>query len=122
MNSEYQSLSEVRQNLRVDWYRSPVDPARLRELMRRSDWQGWLQAGGHLALVLATGVVCYLLWARGLWLAFAVALFVHGTFSSFLPGAAVHELGHGTVLLPASAGFHNPPTSISAARQAMMPE
>ena len=25
-------------------------------------------------------------------------------------------------LLPASAGFHNPPTSISAARQAMMPE
>ena len=97
MNSEYQSLSEVRQNLRVDWYRSPVDPARLRELMRRSDWQGWLQAGGHLALVLATGVVCYLLWARGLWLAFAVALFVRGTFSSFLPGAAVHELGHGTV-------------------------
>ena len=28
---------------------------------------------------------------------------------------------HGEVL-PASAGFHNPPTSISAARQAMMPE
>ena len=27
-----------------------------------------------------------------------------------------------TLLLPASAGFHNPPTSISAARQAMMPE
>ena len=26
------------------------------------------------------------------------------------------------VLLPASAGFHNPPTSISAARHAMMPE
>ena len=25
-------------------------------------------------------------------------------------------------VLPASAGFHNPPTSISAARQAMMPE
>ena len=25
-------------------------------------------------------------------------------------------------MLPASAGFHNPPTSISAARQAMMPE
>ena len=27
-----------------------------------------------------------------------------------------------TELLPASAGFHNPPTSISAARHAMMPE
>ena len=26
------------------------------------------------------------------------------------------------IMLPASAGFHNPPTSISAARQAMMPE
>ena len=31
------------------------------------------------------------------WVAFAVALFVYGTFSSFLPGATVHELGHGAV-------------------------
>ena len=32
-----------------------------------------------------------------MWLGFAVALFVHGSFGTFVAGAAVHELGHGTV-------------------------
>ena len=90
-------LAEVRENLRVDWYRSPIEPAKLRALMRRSDWQGLFQTGGHLALVAATGVLCFLLWERQMWVGFAFALFLHGSFGSFLPGAATHELGHGTV-------------------------
>ena len=90
-------LATVRDELRVEWYRSPVPPAKLRELMQRSDLQGWWQSAGHLALVVGTGLLTYSFWQRESWLAFAVALFVYGTFSSFLPGAAVHELGHGTV-------------------------
>lgn len=56
-----------------------------------------MQAGGHLLLFLATGLLVYLFWSTQLWLGFAVALFLHGTFASFIPGLATHELNHGTV-------------------------
>ena len=95
--SEYPPLAEVRDHLRVKWYRSPVEPATLRRLMRRSDLQGWLQAGGHLALAVATGALVWWCWARGLWLGCAAALFAHGTVASFFAGVAPHELAHGTV-------------------------
>ena len=93
----YQPLSQVRGHLRVAWYRTPVAPATLRRLMRRSDLQGWLQAGGHLLLYLATGALAFRLWADRWWLAFAAALFAHGTVASFMRGVAPHELAHGTV-------------------------
>ena len=63
----------------------------------RSDRQGWMQAGGHFGLFCLTGAAVYLTWAQGLWIAFLVALFAHGTVASFFSGTAVHELGHGTV-------------------------
>ena len=91
------SLAEVRSSLRINWYRCPVEPATLRRLMQRSDLQGWLQAGGHLLLFLATGSLTYLLFANGIWLGFALALIVHGTVGAFFKGLATHELGHGTV-------------------------
>ena len=93
----YRPLNEVRRTLRVSWYRSPVDPVRLRELMQRSDQRGLVQALGHLALWSLTGVSCYFLLTRQLWVGFAVMLFLHGTVGSFFRGIATHELGHGTV-------------------------
>ena len=54
--AEFPPLDEVRRNLRVKWYRSPIDPTTLRRLMRRSDLQGALQALGHLGLFAATGM------------------------------------------------------------------
>jgi len=93
----YQPLTEVRKTLRVDWYRCPIEHAKLRELSKRSDLQGWFQAGGHLALFAVTGSLVYLFWAQQIWLAFLIALFVHGTVGSFFTGIAPHELGHGTV-------------------------
>ncbi len=93
----YQPLSEVRDTLNVQWYRSRLPPARFRELSKRSDLHGWIQAGGHFGLFCLTGAAVYLTWAQGLWIAFLVALFAHGTFASFFRGTAVHELGHGTV-------------------------
>ena len=65
--------------------------------MQRSDAQGWFQAGGHLALFTATGVLAYLAWSQQIWILFALLLLAHGTVGSFLVGVAPHELGHGTV-------------------------
>ena len=80
----YQPLAEVRKARRVDWYRCPIEGAKLRELSKRSDLQGWFQAGGHLALFALTGTLVYLFWAQQIWLGFALALFAHGTIGSFL--------------------------------------
>ncbi|MCL6282054.1 fatty acid desaturase [Ruegeria sp. 2012CJ41-6] len=94
---QYQPLSEVRDTLKVQWYRSKMPPQRFRALSRRSDRQGWKQAGGHLALFCLTGTVTYWAWAQGVWPVFLLALFCHGTVASFFRGTATHELGHGTV-------------------------
>ena len=97
MSKTRSALAQVRETLRPDWYRSPVAPDRLRALNVRSDARGWLQAGGHLALFIATGLASYWLWLGGHWLALLVAVWCHGTVASFYSGVAPHELGHGTV-------------------------
>ncbi|MGI9336205.1 MAG: fatty acid desaturase [Gammaproteobacteria bacterium] len=91
------SLPEVCKSLKVDWYRCPIDPSKLRELLERSDLQGWLQCAGHLGLFACTGLLTYYFFEQHIWLGFALCLFVHGTVASFFSGLAVHELGHGTV-------------------------
>jgi fatty acid desaturase len=94
---KYRPLAEVRKDLRVKWYRSPIEFAKQRELSKRSDLQGWFQAGGHLLLFAFTGTLAYLFWSQKIWLGFLLALFVHGTVASFFVGVASHELGHGSV-------------------------
>ncbi|MDD9922303.1 MAG: fatty acid desaturase [Boseongicola sp.] len=93
----FQPLSEVRDTLNVQWYRSKMPPTRFRELSKRNDIKGWIQAGGHLALFCLTGLAVFWSWAQGFWVLFFIALFAHGTVASFFRGTAVHELGHGTV-------------------------
>ena len=93
----YQPLSDVRESLKPQWYRSKMPPARFRELSKRDNRKGWVQAGGHLALFCLTGALVSVTWSLGLWIAFFAALFAHGTIASFFRGTAVHELGHGTV-------------------------
>lgn len=93
----YPPLSEIRNRLDVQWYRSAIDPKRFRELSSRSDLKGWVQAGGHLGFFILTGTLVYLSWAQQAWVAFIIALFLHGTVASFFSGTAPHELGHGTV-------------------------
>ncbi len=95
--SAYRPLAEMRQDLRVKWYRCPIEHRVLRELSRRSDLKGFAQAGGHLALFLATGALTYFLWLQEIWIAFLAALFLHGTVASFWNGVAGHELTHGSV-------------------------
>ena len=93
----YRPLADVRKDLRVEWYRCPIEGAKLRELSRRSDLQGWYQAGGHLALFLLTGAVTYFFWLQQIWVGVVVGLFFHGTVGTFFRGVAGHELVHGSV-------------------------
>ena len=90
-------LSEVRNNLKPQWYRSKMDPDKFRKFSKRSNFKGFIQAGGHFGLFCITGLVVYLTWANSYWILFPIAIFIHGTVSSFFKGTAVHELGHGTV-------------------------
>jgi len=95
--NEYEPLSKAKKNLRISWYRCPIEKDILRNLTLKNDWQGFIQAGGHFILFLLTGLITYYFWSLGIWYAFIIALFFHGTVSSFFTGVAPHELGHGTV-------------------------
>ncbi len=93
----YQPLSEVRETLKVKWYRTKIDHNKLKELSMRNDAQAWFQAGGHLAFYLLTASLVFYFWSQQLWGAFLIALFFHGTVATFFGGVAPHELGHGSV-------------------------
>ncbi len=95
--TEYAPLADVRKEKKVRWLRPKIEQAKLRELNRRSDAQGWFQAGGHLGIWIVTGAIVYYFWSQALWIPFLIALFFHGTVASFFVGIAPHELGHGTV-------------------------
>jgi fatty acid desaturase len=80
----------------ISWYRSPLGPAVMKELHRRSDFRAWLQTLGYLGtLCLTGGAALYssLHWPIGFTLLF---VFLHGMLCAFHINA-VHELGHGTV-------------------------
>ncbi len=93
----YPPLSDVRKNLRVKWYRCPVDHERLKELSTRTDRQGWIQAGGHVGLYLALAALTILFWANQAWVPFFITLWCVGFVATFFKGTSAHELGHGTV-------------------------
>ena len=89
-------LSDVRRNLRIPWYRCPIERETLRDLAEPSDLRGLAQSLGHLGLWVATGLGAYLLFASQVWWGFLLALFAHGTVASFFT-APRHELCHTTV-------------------------
>ncbi len=97
MAVEREPMEQVRKSFRLSWYRSPIDPAKLKELTRRDNLRGALQTFGHLLLVLITAALTWYFFSQRIWVGFALSLFAHGTVYSFLAGLATHELAHGTV-------------------------
>ena len=97
MGKEYEPMRQVRETLKIPWYRCPIEPARLKELTSRSDLRGAFQTIGNLVLLGITAFATWFCFFHGIWVGFAIALWVHGTIYSFLPGLATHELAHGTV-------------------------
>ena len=89
-------MSEIRKELRIKWYRCPIDPTVLRELSKPSDLQGFQMGLGHLGLWLLTGALSFYFAVEQLWLGFLLTIFLHGTVGTFF-SAPHHELCHGTV-------------------------
>jgi len=82
----------------IKFYRSPIDRAVLRELTERRNLRPLIHVLAQLALVAATGIGCYLIWLYLPWPLLIPAIFIHGTFYTFLgPAGAGHELSHRTV-------------------------
>jgi fatty acid desaturase len=80
----------------ISWYRVPVPKEKLRELTERSDWKGFLQTAGFLALLALTGGAAFYVYAYAPLPWLFLVLFIHGTFYSFLLNG-FHELVHGTL-------------------------
>jgi fatty acid desaturase len=93
---EIDPMAEREGTVDIHWYRVPLDKETMKELTRRSDWQGLLQTVGFLLVLCFTGAAAWLAWSRLPWYLVCAIFFVHGTFWAFLlPG--FHELVHGTV-------------------------
>ena len=75
----------------IKWYRTPIPREALTALNRRSDFKGVLQAGGYLALLIATGSAT--LWSAfaGAWGCTPLLLFLHGTVGAFNLNYAANE-------------------------------
>ena len=91
-----ESLSEVRRNLRISWYRCPIDRNRLIELSRRSDARGLFLALGHLGLLGLTGFLAWYFFNSEHWIGVIISVFLYGSFAGFT-AAPHHELCHGSV-------------------------
>ncbi|MGF6776260.1 fatty acid desaturase [Paraburkholderia sp. GAS334] len=74
------------------WYQPAIPRAVLKELMKRSDIEGWRNFGLWLVLLVASGALAAMTW--GTWWA-VPAFFVYGTIYSS-SDARWHELAHGT--------------------------
>src|SRR3990172_5227613 len=97
MSTEYEPMQQVRKNFRISWHRCPIEPAKLKELTRRSDLQGVFQTVGHIILIAITGAATYYFFNEKIWIGFSLSLFTHVTIYLFIAGNATHELSHGTV-------------------------
>ena len=81
--------------IRVHWKRPQIDRELLVRFMRRSDLHGLWHSLGVLAILGASGAVCYWFYSTGQWLLMALALYVHGGLFAFNP--QTHELSHRTM-------------------------
>jgi fatty acid desaturase len=81
---------------KINWYRSPVDRETLARLNQRSDWQGFVQTGGHLGLLALTAATAWYSANHLPWPITVLIIYLHGAFWAFLLNA-FHELCHKSV-------------------------
>lgn len=80
----------------INWYRTPIPPNELKALHQRSDFKGFVQTLGYLAILAANAALALYSFVHWSWYATALLVFTQGMWSAFLING-VHELGHGTV-------------------------
>lgn len=94
----------LQEEVKITWYRSPIDKAVMSELMKRSDRKAMVHVLLHLGLFASTATLCWLAWlnvhaTNWFWSVplLLFCLFWHGTFAHFMGGVAGHELSHKSV-------------------------
>ena len=92
----FPSIDEVSKNLKINWYRCPIDKKIFKKLCQRSDLKGYFYSFGHLGLWGLLGVISFYFYQIQNFLLFIIFLFFYGTVSSFLTSPH-HELCHRTV-------------------------
>ncbi|MEM9894156.1 MAG: fatty acid desaturase [Actinomycetota bacterium] len=77
----------------ADWYRTPIDPDRLRVLSERTNTRAALHVGLYVALLVGSGLWAYL----SLWSWWSIpALGIYGVLYGSSADPRWHECGHGT--------------------------
>jgi len=101
--SESGPESVMGEQIRINWYRTPIDKELMSRLMKKSDLKGLRQCLLHLSLFILTATITYLAYLQinaGNWYwsvpLMLFCLFWHGTFAHFIGSVAVHELTHKT--------------------------
>jgi fatty acid desaturase len=81
----------------IDWYRTPIDKEKLRQLTQKSNFRGWIQSGSFLLIyAVLTALTVYFFNMRW-WVLMVIACYLHSLFVNMMGmSAAVHELSHGT--------------------------
>ncbi len=94
---------EMNEDLKITWYRTPVDKEVMRRLMQRSDGRALMHCLSILGLSVLTGAVTYAVFLQitatnWMWTVplLLFCLFWHGSFLPFMGGVAGHELAHKT--------------------------
>jgi fatty acid desaturase len=77
----------------AEWYKTPIDRKRMKELMKRSDGPATRHTLIWLAILIGTGVAGVVTWRS--WWSLPI-FFVYGTFYGSTADARWHETGHGT--------------------------
>ena len=89
-------MSELPAKPRIKWYRTPIAADDLARLNQRSDWRGWLQTIGFLALLGVSGGIAWYAVGKSHWLIVLALIYLHGALYAFLVNG-FHELCHKTV-------------------------
>lgn len=80
---------------KIDWYRTPIDKEKLRELTRRENFRPLLHILTQILFSVATGAGVIFAWKYLPWPFMVLAIYLHATFIHFLThNAAFHELSH----------------------------
>ena len=74
----------------VNWYRTALPAETLKRLHERSDFWGWLQAGGYFAVLVASGSLAWYSVRHWSITNTVLCVFLHGTCFAFQINA-VHE-------------------------------
>ena len=81
----------------INWYRSPIEKETLRNLTKRSDLRGWIQAGSFLVIYAALTGLAIFFFSMRWWAPMVIVCYLHSLFVNMMGiSAAVHELSHGT--------------------------